>query len=125
MPEDEATACWECHTDFHQPASIFDHGLHQNALNGNESCQECHQTEHVKLTSDICQDCHENMTSSEGHADFNMLAPSYQDAMHGRCLDCHKEQALEQDKPKLALCNTCHTYYQNELDQSYASVPGE
>jgi Ni/Fe-hydrogenase subunit HybB-like protein len=125
MPEDEVTACWECHTDFHQPTSIFDHSLHQNVLGGNESCQECHQAEHVKLTSEICQDCHENMTSSEGHADFNMLAPSYQEIMHGRCLDCHEEQALEQDKPELALCSTCHTYYQNELDQTYASVPGE
>jgi hypothetical protein len=54
-----------------------------------------------------------------------MLAPSYQEIMHGRCLDCHEEQALEQDKPELALCSTCHTYYQNELDQTYASVPGE
>jgi hypothetical protein len=125
MPEDEVTACWECHTDFHQPASIFDHSLHQNALGGNENCQECHQGEHDKLTSEICQDCHETMTPVEGHTAFNMLAPSYQDAMHGRCLDCHEKKALEQDRPELALCSTCHTYYQDEMDQTYASASGK
>jgi Ni/Fe-hydrogenase subunit HybB-like protein len=125
MPEDQATACWECHTDFHQAASIFDHSSHQSALGGNESCQECHEKEHVKLTSEICQDCHESMVPVEGHAAFDILAPSYQDAMHGRCLDCHEKQALEQDRPELALCSTCHTYYQNELEQIYASVSGK
>ena len=125
MPEDEATACWECHTDYYQSASIFNHGLHQNALGGNESCQECHKGEHVKLTSEICQDCHETMTPTEGQVSFNILAPSYKDAMHSRCLDCHEDQALKPDKPELALCSTCHTYYQNELDQSYASVSGK
>jgi hypothetical protein len=126
MPEDQATACWECHTDFHQSASIFDHSLHQSASGGNDGCTECHVTrEHVKLTAEICQDCHESMVPVEGHAAFDMLAPSYKDAMHGRCLDCHEKQALEQDRPELALCSTCHTYYQNELDQPYASVSGE
>jgi Ni/Fe-hydrogenase subunit HybB-like protein len=125
MPEDEATACWECHSDYHQPASIFNHSLHQSALGGNESCQECHEAEHVKLTSEICQDCHETMTPTEGQESFNMLAPSYKDAMHGRCLDCHEEQALEQDNPELALCSTCHTNYQEETDQTYASVSGK
>jgi hypothetical protein len=124
MPEDEVTACWECHTDNHQPASIYDHSVHQEALGGNESCSECHEQEHVKLTAGICQDCHESMVPGEGQAVFNMAAPSYKDAMHGRCLDCHEEQALEQDKPELELCSTCHTYYQEEFDQSYASTTG-
>jgi Ni/Fe-hydrogenase subunit HybB-like protein len=124
MPEDEATACWECHTDYHQSASIYDHSIHQAALGGNDSCQECHASEHVKLTAGICQDCHETMVSGEGQAVFNMAASSYKDAMHGRCLDCHEEQALAQDKPELELCSTCHTYYQEESDQSYASTTG-
>jgi len=125
MPEDEVSACWECHMDFNQPASIFDHSLHQSALGGNESCQQCHEGEHVKLTSEICQDCHENMIPAEGQADFNMQALSYKDAMHGRCLDCHEDQALEQDRPELALCSTCHTTYQYKLDQTYASATGK
>lgn len=125
LPDDEATACWQCHTDYHQSISIFNHSLHQGALGGNESCLECHTQEHSKLTAEICQDCHETMTPGEGQTAFNMLAPSYQDAMHGRCLDCHQEQTLEQDRPELALCSTCHTYYQDESQQSYASAPGK
>jgi hypothetical protein len=126
MPEDEVTACWECHTDFNQSASIFDHNFHQSALGGNDSCLECHtQEQHVKQTAAICQDCHENMVPTEGHAAFNVLATSYQDAMHSRCLDCHEEQALEQDWPELALCSTCHTYHQDEMDQTYASASGK
>jgi len=124
-PNDEVTACWECHTDYHQPASIYDHSVHQEALGGNESCQECHAQEHVKLTAEICQDCHEAMVPGKGQTTFNMLAPSYKDAMHGRCLDCHEEQALDQDKPELELCSTCHTYYQNEANQTYASLSGK
>jgi Ni/Fe-hydrogenase subunit HybB-like protein len=125
LPADEAKACWECHNDYYQPVSIFDHSIHQQALGGNESCLECHTQEHVKLTAEICQDCHESMLPGNGQAVFNMLAPSYKDAMHGRCLDCHKQQALEQDRPELALCSTCHMYYQEELDQAYASSPGK
>jgi hypothetical protein len=45
--------------------------------------------------------------------------------MHGRCLDCHEDQALEQDKPELALCSTCHTYYPEEFEQTYASDSGK
>jgi hypothetical protein len=45
--------------------------------------------------------------------------------MHDRCLDCHEEEAADQDKPELALCSTCHTYYQKEFDQTYASFPGK
>jgi hypothetical protein len=125
VPGDEATACWECHTDYHQPISIYDHSVHQGALGGNGSCQECHTREHVKLTAEICQDCHESMTPDEGQTTFSMLAPSYKDALHGRCLDCHEEQTLKQDKPELVLCSTCHTYYQNESDQTYASLAGK
>jgi hypothetical protein len=65
------------------------------------------------------------MVPVDGQTMFNMLAPSYQDAMHGRCLDCHEEEAAEQDKPELVLCSTCHMYYQEEFDQTYASFPGK
>jgi hypothetical protein len=125
MPEDEATACWECHADYHQPVSIFDHSVHQQALGGNESCPECHAQEHVKLTAELCQDCHETMVPAEGQTAFNLLASSYKDAMHGRCLDCHEQEAIKQEKPELALCSTCHTYSQEEPDQTYASASGE
>jgi hypothetical protein len=81
--------------------------------------------EHTKLTAAICQECHEEMAPGEGEAAFSMLAPAYKDAMHGRCLDCHEEQALVQDRPELALCNTCHTNVQKVTDQTYASLSGK
>jgi hypothetical protein len=65
------------------------------------------------------------MVPGEGETTFNMLAPSYKDAMHGRCLGCHEEQAFEQDRPELALCSTCHTNDQEETDQTFASLSGK
>lgn len=126
LPEHEASACAKCHTDYYQSSSIFNHSLHQQMLGGNESCLECHNAqEHIKLTAKICQDCHETMVPGEAEVNFSMLAPSYEDAMHGRCLDCHEQQALEKDRPELALCSTCHTYNQEETDQTFASVSGK
>jgi Ni/Fe-hydrogenase subunit HybB-like protein len=126
LPDDEASACSKCHTDYYQSSSIFNHELHQGALGGNESCLECHDSvEHTKLTAAICQECHEEMAPGEGEAAFSMLAPAYKDAMHGRCLDCHEEQALVQDRPELALCSTCHTNVQKVTDQTYASLSGK
>lgn len=126
LPNDEVSACSNCHTDYYQSSSIFNHNHHQLALGGNESCLECHAAqEHASLTADICQDCHETMVPTEGRVTFNMQAPAYKDAMHGRCLDCHTAEALEQDRPELARCSTCHTYFQEKPDQPYASVSGE
>jgi len=122
-PDEQASACWTCHTDFNQPASIFNHSLHQQALGGNQSCQECHTQEHIQLTGAVCQDCHESMPPAQGQTTFQMMAPAYKDAMHGRCLACHEEQALAQNKPDLAQCSACHTYYQEDSDQSMAGMP--
>ncbi len=121
-PSDEATACGTCHADYYRPSSIFDHSLHQAALGGNASCQECHTQEHVRLSAAICQDCHETMTPAEGQTVFDAMAIGYQDAMHGRCLTCHQQQAQEQGKPQLALCSTCHTLYQENPDEAFAGL---
>jgi Ni/Fe-hydrogenase subunit HybB-like protein len=126
LPDDEVSACSKCHTDYFQSSSIFNHELHQQALGENSSCLECHDSvEHAKLTADICQECHQTMVPGEGETAFSMLAPAYKDAMHGRCLDCHEEQALEGDRPELANCSTCHSQYQEETEQTYASLSGK
>ncbi|MFZ5902914.1 MAG: NrfD/PsrC family molybdoenzyme membrane anchor subunit [Chloroflexota bacterium] len=117
-PNDEATSCSQCHTDYYQPAFIFDHMVHQTSLGGNASCAECHETEHVRQSAAICQDCHETMVAQEGESVFNSFASSYKDAMHGRCLNCHEQKAAELDKPELALCSTCHTYYESSQLQT-------
>jgi hypothetical protein len=117
-PQDEATACSECHTDYYRAQSIFDHTHHQQGLGGNESCTECHAGEHVRLSSQICQNCHETMVPRKGNSPFSSFAVSYLDAMHGMCLECHKQEAMQQAKPELALCSTCHS------DRMISSPPG-
>jgi len=116
-PDDEATSCSECHTDYYQSSSIFDHPHHQQALGGNEGCTECHTDEHLRQSPEICKDCHETMVAQEGQRTFNSFALSYTDAMHGRCLECHGQKATELNKPELELCGTCHTSDQGEVNQ--------
>jgi Ni/Fe-hydrogenase subunit HybB-like protein len=123
-PDDEATACSECHMDYYQARSIFDHTYHQQALGGNASCTECHTAEHTGESAEVCESCHETMVAQEGQLIFDPLAPSYVDAMHGRCLECHKQEAQKQEKPELALCSTCHTYYQDESGPTIISLLG-
>ncbi len=109
-PADEATACWECHQDMNQPASIFNHSLHQVELGGNASCGECHQAEHTAGAAKACAECHETMMPQAGEARFNNLAPGYKDAMHGACLPCHQQEAETQGKPELGRCPACHKF---------------
>lgn len=124
LPNDEVTACWECHVDFYQQISIFNHKDHQNNLGGNESCLKCHQADHAKQDDQICQNCHKNMVTLNGATSFSMLVPSYKDAMHNCCLKCHEKEASEHDRAELKLCSTCHTYYLDESDQLVASLFG-
>jgi Ni/Fe-hydrogenase subunit HybB-like protein len=114
-PEDQATACSECHTDYYQPQSIFDHTQHETALGGNASCTNCHFEGHTNPSSEICQNCHEAMVAQKGQTAFSSLAPSYLDAMHGSCLECHKQEAQKLDRPELALCSTCHPVDQEQI----------
>ena len=50
LPDDEASACSKCHTDYYQSSSIFDHSLHQQTLGGNGSCLECHDVPRTRPT---------------------------------------------------------------------------
>jgi Ni/Fe-hydrogenase subunit HybB-like protein len=113
LPQDEATACWQCHRDYLQAVNIFDHTRHQQILGGNAACQECHTVEHTRRSAAACQECHETMSPKEGQAAFNPMAPAYLDAMHGLCQDCHAQQAAAQNRPELALCKTCHSLQEN------------
>jgi hypothetical protein len=121
-PDDEATACWECHQAMHQPASIFNHTLHQTTLGGNAGCTQCHPAEHIARTAKPCGDCHETMMPPAGQAAFNHAAPGYQTALHGTCLTCHEHEAKTQGKPELARCPACHkTKEKTESAQSQAA----
>ena len=108
-PEDGATPCWLCHQDMYRSTSIFDHDLHEDALGGNQSCGECHAEGHADDTvQKPCQECHEEMVPGPEEETFNPLAPSYKEAMHGLCLECHRQESQRLQRPQLELCVTCH-----------------
>jgi hypothetical protein len=107
-PNDEATACWECHQAMDRATSIFDHTLHQFELGGNASCVECHDGEHTARTAAPCVECHEAMGPQPSQVTFDHAAPGYREAMHGTCISCHQQEAELQNEPALAKCSTCH-----------------
>jgi len=119
MPDDHATACWNCHQDMNVPTSIFDHHGHQDLYGGKKSCAHCHDLSKPKGAGNAtsCIDCHEEGAESPmpGMADyrrtgFSYMAPGYKDAMHGVCLTCHRRQGADDMKNPEGLgnCGLCH-----------------
>lgn len=107
-PNDQATACWECHRDMYLATSIFNHSLHQTELGGNISCSKCHTHDHTRDSAKPCAECHDTMIAAAGKTRFSEMAPGYKDALHGTCINCHVQEAAKRDKADLALCTTCH-----------------
>jgi hypothetical protein len=107
-PGDQVNACSECHKDYYQAVSIFDHNLHQRVLGNNASCTECHLLEHTSSSAKPCQACHEGMFPVDGKLVINRQAPGYRDALHNACQGCHQEQALIGLDSSLGACVACH-----------------
>ena len=103
-------SCWRCHSDMYSPTSTFDHELHVARVEpgGNRSCDRCHKGGHSASTAIQCVECHKNMGPSQDGQPFNYVAPSYKDAMHGLCIECHEAEAQKLSKPEFAACITCH-----------------
>lgn len=103
-------SCGACHSDVYNPTSTFDHKLHVELVEpgGNESCDECHEGGHSASTATDCVECHTNMGPSEDGQPFDYMAPSYEDAMHGSCIQCHEAEAEKLNEPLLPSCATCH-----------------
>lgn len=116
LPGEAATPCSECHRSMDQITDIFDHALHAEALGGNEGCTTCHADPDEPRSREemdrSCADCH----TPEGDwamavmvpvgAPIEMgpgLAPSYVNAMHRLCLECH--ETIDEDQ---ARCTVCH-----------------
>jgi hypothetical protein len=103
-------SCGACHSDVYNPTSIFDHELHEELVEpgGNGSCDKCHEGGHSADTAIQCVECHKNMGPGEDGRSFDYTAPSYEDAMHGLCIECHEAEAQKLNKPLLPSCVTCH-----------------
>ncbi len=116
LPGEDATPCSECHSSMSRPNDIFDHDLHAEAEGGNAGCQNCHldsneprERETMRLA---CADCHtdagrramQRMVPDGASIEMEQgLAPSYVNAMHGLCMDCHRTISEEH-----ARCTVCH-----------------
>ena len=114
-PNDMFTACYKCHSDMTLDTDIFDHSVHTRKNGGNDSCTNCH-TDPAKArwenNAKACHECHEKdmrMSAPASGSRFNSRAPSYADAMHGMCLNCHREMDLSHKTNKsLEECSACH-----------------
>ncbi len=123
MPEDKSTPCFRCHKNMLQPAMIFDHSFHVDEVAkteeyaglhpGNFTCAECHKQGSVKTAANAksCEECHtrDMGLAAESAATLDLKkAASYQQAMHGTCIECHDNKACELNRQELNKCFTCH-----------------
>lgn len=112
VPGDKSSSCHLCHTDMRNAASIFDHDLHIAEHGDKWSCAECHDPALPKNleNSKDCYECHKDDMNMEPPATgrFNFMADAYMDAMHGRCIECHKQEGPKRGHPEMADCAWCH-----------------
>jgi hypothetical protein len=123
-PFDQATPCSACHVDAFMESSIFQHSLHVRKVDARNSCRHCHRDDSRPRSfenSTACTSCHTGMAvtgarvRAPGSAHFR-LAPGYVDAVHGLCVQCHKEAAAQRAdlSEDFGRCGTCHMYGSTE-----------
>ncbi|RKX26722.1 MAG: hypothetical protein DRP45_02815 [Candidatus Zixiibacteriota bacterium] len=128
QPNDKQSGCYSCHRDMYQTTDAFRHDWHADPANANIGCMECHAIDQERLatTAKACDQCHKDLIPPGATITIEKyMAPSYTDAMHFLCIDCHRQKAEElTDKPDLALCTTCHrwkhpNHLQDEVAEKY------
>jgi len=112
LPKDEQSGCYACHLNMYQQSDAFRHDWHADPGGGNVACIGCHR-EGVARTDETtkeCKECHEKLYPQDAHVKVKQyMAPAYTSAMHGLCVECHREKAAElKDKKNLGLCSACH-----------------
>ncbi|MEW5947687.1 MAG: cytochrome c3 family protein [bacterium] len=114
-PGDLYTTCNKCHADMNLDTQIFNHSHHVEKNGGNAACGKCHTDGNEprwETNARPCYDCHARDMRMEKPApgtqsDYN--APSYVDAMHQKCIACHREMDLSHKTNRaLEECSTCH-----------------
>jgi Ni/Fe-hydrogenase subunit HybB-like protein len=117
MPYQKNSSCHQCHRDMYLTTDIFNHASHVAKLHGNQSCQRCHldpEAPKNRDTARACEDCHGGMlvkSSMQQKGPMTGLATAYMDAMHGLCMDCHRQKVKAAPEEHRALstdCTHCH-----------------
>jgi Ni/Fe-hydrogenase subunit HybB-like protein len=116
LPFDQNTSCSVCHRDMYETTDTFDHAFHVSRMGGNAGCVQCHADDAGRKSRDTaqsCQECHADMIAAGARIPappqgLTGFAAGYLDAMHGLCINCHKEVAERQNRPNHARCDTCH-----------------
>jgi Ni/Fe-hydrogenase subunit HybB-like protein len=118
MPNDKQSGCFNCHMYMYKLADAFRHDWHASPEGARIKCFTCHESGKRKQASTAkdCNYCHNDLTVAAATIQVNQYkAPSYADAMHGLCLDCHKNRAIEfTDKKNLDICAACHKSFAPE-----------
>jgi Ni/Fe-hydrogenase subunit HybB-like protein len=125
-PMDQDTPCWCCHRDMWSTTDIFDHDGHVRDLErfgALDACAACHPDggqPRARETVSTCtvEGCHlyelalhrEEARVQPDDVTRARFAVGYMDAMHGLCIECHKERAPELGRPHHGDCATCHRH---------------
>jgi hypothetical protein len=114
---ERATGCARCHRDMYRPTDTFDHRLHEARLGSKAGCATCHLDDAEKDAAHTkpCLECHTRMFPVNAriqpqHPPRLAAAPGYVPALHGLCIECHRERAQDArlHMPALGECATCH-----------------
>lgn len=143
LPLRSESSCSHCHSDMFLKTDIFNHLDHIGKLQvGKEQqdvCSKCHLAGQTKTREATlgCWNCHESFSGDSELIDSTPegtrgWAPSYRDAMHGVCLNCHRRLVLESpdDYPaSFSECRQCHRQvpveYLNDLQPyKHVGTPG-
>ena len=119
LPFSQNTPCRSCHRDMYSRTDIFSHASHVSSLGGNAGCPRCHsprQEVKSRETATACVACHTGMqvpgsTISIPEGGSKGYAPCYKAAMHGLCIQCHRQRAKQEPRgfdADLATCAGCH-----------------
>jgi hypothetical protein len=112
IPMDRQSGCFRCHKFMYHPADAFGHDWHHSSNGGKIACQQCHEAGREKSAESAkkCDQCHKDLIPAGSKIKFEQnMAPSYVDAMHLLCVNCHRQKARTiEGKENLAKCARCH-----------------
>ncbi|NQU04598.1 MAG: cytochrome c3 family protein, partial [Calditrichaeota bacterium] len=121
LPRDENSGCYACHADMYSLTDAMKHDWHSSPDGANLSCRDCHTKEGYKSADNAksCDVCHADLIPAGAIIKVEQYdAISYTDAMHTLCVDCHRKEAEEVNRPALPLCATCHSEQRSYIDEN-------